>query len=72
MNVIDEFGAKLDILGTYVMLQLDQNDVNTAVPGSNASVALLREKILKQACNFYKVKLKVVGSRVNLGIQLKS
>lgn len=44
VDVIDEFGAKLRLLERDVMLQLDQDDLETVVPGSNASVVLLKGK----------------------------
>ncbi len=44
LEVIEEFGAKVRLEGCGVMLQLDQDDLDTVVPGSSASVVLLRGK----------------------------
>lgn len=44
VEVIEEFGAKVRLDGTGTMLQLDQDDLETVVPGSKASVVVLRGK----------------------------
>lgn len=41
-DVIEEFGAKVRVCGTGVELQLDQDDLETVIPGSEASVVILR------------------------------